>query len=432
MKRKAEETAVNKKMTQLAVLTVLLASPVVSTIAVHAETIDTKIEEQDKKIDTLKSQTKLTQDDLVKIEDTVSKNEDKSKQILTDIQNTQNDVDRLAKENMKLTKKIEQRNDQLKEQARSVQVNGASENYIEFVISAESLSDVIGRIDVVSQVVSANRNMVKQQAEDKAKVAAQEKEESKKVNEQKTLAQELSETQSKLQQQKLEKETIVAQLAADTSTAEGDKQTFLAQKVAAEKQAEDFRIAKLAADKQAQENAAAQKAAAEEAAKANVKTPAVAAPANTTTNNNNQGSSSTPVGGGAYGMPVSSPVSSSYGPRSGYDQNGFHKGIDFASPVGTPVHASLDGVVVIAQQDGMPVSGYGIATVIKHDNGTWTLYAHQSSQSVRVGDRVTKGQVIGATGATGQVDGPHLHFEIRTAQNGGMGNVVNPAPLLEL
>lgn len=406
MKRKAEETAVNKKMTQLAVLTVLLASPVspvVSTIAVHAETIDTKIEEQDKKIDTLKSQTKLTQDDLVKIEDTVSKNEDKSKQILTNIQNTQNDVDRLAKENMKRTKKIEQRNDQLKEQARSVQVNGASENYIEFVISAESLSDVIGRIDVVSQVVSANRNMVKQQAEDKAKVAAQEKEESKKVNEQKTLAQELSETQSKLQQQKLEKETIVAQLAADTSTAEGDKQTFLAQK-----------------------------AAAEEAAKANVKTPAVAVPANTTTNNNNQGSSSTPVGGGAYGMPVSSPVSSSYGPRSGYDQNGFHKGIDFASPVGTPVHASLDGVVVIAQQDGMPVSGYGIATVIKHDNGTWTLYAHQSSQSVRVGDRVTKGQVIGATGATGQVDGPHLHFEIRTAQNGGMGNVVNPAPLLGL
>lgn len=371
MKRKAEETAVNKKMTQLAVLTVLLASPVVSTIAVHAETIDTKIEEQDKKIDTLKSQTKLTQDDLVKIEDTVSKNEDKSKQILTDIQNTQNDVDRLAKEKMKLTKKIEQRNDQLKEQARSVQVNGASENYIEFVISAESLSDVIGRIDVVSQVVSANRNMVKQQAEDKAKVAAQEKEESKKVNEQKTLAQELSETQSKLQQQKLEKETIVAQLAADTSTAEGDKQTFLAQKVAAEKQAEDFRIAKLAADKQAQENAAAQKAAAEEAAKAakaNVKTPAVAAPANTTTNNNNQGSSSTPVGGGAYGMPVSSPVSSSYGPRSGYDQNGFHKGIDFASPVGTPVHASLDGVVVIAQQDGMPVSGYGIATGIKPES----------------------------------------------------------------
>ena len=45
---------------------------------------------------------------------------------------------------------------------------------------------------------------------------------------------------------------------------------------------------------------------------------------------------------------------------------------------------------------------------------------------------MTKGQQIGAIGATGQVDGAHLHFEIRTAQDGGMGNVVDPAPLLGL
>ena len=64
--------------------------------------------------------------------------------------------------------------------------------------------------------------------------------------------------------------------------------------------------------------------------------------------------------------------------------------------------------------------------------GCLFLATELQQSSVKVGDVVTKGQQIGAIGATGQVDGAHLHFEIRTAQDGGMGNVVDPAPLLGL
>ncbi|MGX7418285.1 murein hydrolase activator EnvC family protein [Carnobacterium gallinarum] len=429
----------NKKIIQTVVLIALLAAPFAASTTVFADSFDTKIQEQDQKINDLKNKTNNTKTDLEKINDSVVANEEKSKQILVDMQATQIKVDTLRQENQDLTDKIEQRTEKLEKQARVVQVNGDTQNYVDFILESKSMSDIIGRIDVVAQMVSANRTMVKQQSDDKAKVVAQEKQMEKKGQEQKVLANDLAKTQEKLASQKLEKEAIVAQLAADTATAEGDKEKYLAQKAAAEKEAEELRIAKVAADKKAADNAEAarvQQLAVAAAAKASTPTQVASAPAANPTpapsNTGGGGSSTAPVTGGAYGMPVNSPVSSAYGSREGYDANGFHKGIDFGSPVGTPVYASMSGRVVIAQYDGMPVSGYGIATVIQHDNGTWTLYAHQSSQSVKVGDTVTKGQQIGLTGATGQISGPHLHFEIRTSQNGGMGNVVDPAPLLGL
>lgn len=140
-------------------------------------------------------------------------------------------------------------------------------------------------------------------------------------------------------------------------------------------------------------------------------------------------------GGGTYSLPVDNPIiTSPYGqrPATPVSPPQFHKGIDFGNPFGTEIKASMDGTVVIAQQDKVPVSGYGIATVIQHDNGQWTLYAHQSEQFVKVGDTVKQGQVIGKLGSTGQSSGPHLHFEVRTSQNGGEGNVLDPAPLLGL
>jgi murein DD-endopeptidase MepM/ murein hydrolase activator NlpD len=61
--------------------------------------------------------------------------------------------------------------------------------------------------------------------------------------------------------------------------------------------------------------------------------------------------------------------------------------------------------------------GYGTYIVIKHENGTQTLYAHNSSNTVSVGDEVEQGDVIGYVGQTGKATGPHLHFEVRGAKN---------------
>lgn len=105
-------------------------------------------------------------------------------------------------------------------------------------------------------------------------------------------------------------------------------------------------------------------------------------------------------------------LSSDYGyrpsPFNGKQQ--FHRGIDMAAPEGTKVYACKTGTVAqIVKMD----STFGNYIVIKHVNGLTSIYAHLSKIEVKTGQTVTTGQEIGLVGQTGQVTGPHLHFEIR-------------------
>ncbi len=104
--------------------------------------------------------------------------------------------------------------------------------------------------------------------------------------------------------------------------------------------------------------------------------------------------------------------------RGGIVTQGLHafNGIDISAPKGTPVMAAADGVV-IADSRGTYGGGYGTYLAIKHPNGTQTLYAHNTSNVVTVGQSVTKGQTIAYVGSTGHSTGPHSHFEIRGAKN---------------
>ena len=94
-----------------------------------------------------------------------------------------------------------------------------------------------------------------------------------------------------------------------------------------------------------------------------------------------------------------------------------HNAIDLAAPIGTTIRASAAGTVIISKSNGAWNGGYGNYVVISHKNGTQTLYAHMSSPSVSVGESVSQGQKIGSIGMTGWTYGPHVHFEIRGAQN---------------
>jgi murein DD-endopeptidase MepM/ murein hydrolase activator NlpD len=93
-----------------------------------------------------------------------------------------------------------------------------------------------------------------------------------------------------------------------------------------------------------------------------------------------------------------------------------YNGVDLGAPAGTAVRAAQAGEVIIARGSGWN-GGYGLYIVIKHPNGTQTLYAHLSSLSVAQGDSVVSGQTIGAVGNTGRSTGNHLHFEVRGARN---------------
>ncbi len=83
-----------------------------------------------------------------------------------------------------------------------------------------------------------------------------------------------------------------------------------------------------------------------------------------------------------------------------------HHGIDYAGPIGTPIHAAYDGKVIFAGRKG----GYGNAVVIKHRGGYKTLYGHLQRYIVYRGKHVKKGETIGYLGNTGLSTGPHLHF----------------------
>ncbi|MER5782238.1 M23 family metallopeptidase [Streptomyces mobaraensis] len=106
-----------------------------------------------------------------------------------------------------------------------------------------------------------------------------------------------------------------------------------------------------------------------------------------------------------------------------------HSGQDLVVPSGTAVKAVHKGVVVKAGANGGgDGAAYGNAIVIKHDDNTYSQYAHLSSVAVQVGQSVTAGQQIGLSGSTGNSSGPHLHFEIRTTPN--YGSSVEPLGFL--
>jgi murein DD-endopeptidase MepM/ murein hydrolase activator NlpD len=98
-----------------------------------------------------------------------------------------------------------------------------------------------------------------------------------------------------------------------------------------------------------------------------------------------------------------------------------HKGIDLAASTGTPVYATADGLVEMAQW----YSSYGNYIQIGHGNDMETRYAHLSRIVALEGSWVKKGDLIGYVGSTGRSTGPHLHYEVRIA-----GVAVNPIPYM--
>ena len=118
-------------------------------------------------------------------------------------------------------------------------------------------------------------------------------------------------------------------------------------------------------------------------------------------------------------IPVVEPVRAGYRMTSSYGMRWgrMHEGMDMAGPVGTPIYATADGVVINAGWS----SGYGRLIKIRHDFGVETRYGHLNAIRVEVGQRVSRGDRIGDMGNSGRSTGPHLHYEIRVD-----GKAINP------
>ncbi|MFC8621744.1 LysM peptidoglycan-binding domain-containing M23 family metallopeptidase [Streptomyces anulatus] len=137
-----------------------------------------------------------------------------------------------------------------------------------------------------------------------------------------------------------------------------------------------------------------------------------------------QTGSSEATGSGWSAPLASANVTTQYRASGASWSSGYHTGSDFQAASGTPVLAIGPGTVVSAGNSG----SYGNEVVIKHEDGMYSQYAHQSSLNVSVGQTVTGGQQIGLSGSTGNSTGPHLHFEVRTGPS--YGSDVDPIAYL--
>jgi murein DD-endopeptidase MepM/ murein hydrolase activator NlpD len=117
--------------------------------------------------------------------------------------------------------------------------------------------------------------------------------------------------------------------------------------------------------------------------------------------------------------PVEGRLMSPYGGRTDpfSGEGAIHTGVDLAAPMGTPVHAAADGIVVYSEWR----SGYGRLVIVDHGSGYQTYYGHLSHFDVVEGQEVRRGDIIAKSGASGRVTSPHLHYEVRMR-----GTPVNP------
>lgn len=106
--------------------------------------------------------------------------------------------------------------------------------------------------------------------------------------------------------------------------------------------------------------------------------------------------------------PLAGRITSRYGWRRGR----MHRGLDIAAPAGTPVRATAAGHVLFAGWQ----RGYGLVVILSHPDGRQTVYGHNAALLVKPGQWVAAGEVLAKVGATGNATGPHLHFEVRTAE----------------
>lgn len=126
------------------------------------------------------------------------------------------------------------------------------------------------------------------------------------------------------------------------------------------------------------------------------------------------------LGCGLPRWPVDAPLSSDFGLRMRGMTPDIHRGVDFSVPTGTEVHAMADARVRFA---GV-MSGFGNVVWLDHGGALLSVYAHLSVIRVREGQLVRRGEIVGLSGATGDVTAPHLHFEVWR-----FGREVDPVPL---
>ncbi|MBL5768932.1 peptidoglycan DD-metalloendopeptidase family protein [Heyndrickxia sporothermodurans] len=395
--------------------------------------IHSNIKQKENKIDEIKGKQNNLESELetldVNIADTDEKIQEKQQQI--DV--AKREIEKLKSEINALKKRIKERNELLDKRARTMQTNGGgSVNYLDVILGADSIADLLDRVSAVTTLVNADKQIIDEQKRDQAELEKKQADVTKKLNNLQEMQQKLQAMKAELNQQKSRKNVILKELGKQKKKLEHDKMSLEEENaiLSAQKSAIEKAI-QLEKDRIAEEQRAAAEAAAAQKQQSSYSTNGSGNSGNSSNSVNSVSSgggksSGTPaVSSGTFTRPAQGYVSSEFGRRS-FDADGFHSGIDIAKGGTVPIVAAGDGVVTRSYFS----SSYGNCIFITHSvNGKiyTTVYAHMSSRTIGENATVRKGQVIGYMGSTGQAYGQHLHFEFYIGPwTASHSNAVNP------
>lgn len=375
--------------------------------------VNSQIEDKKEELEEIKTEKSQTMSEVENLTNKITNCENQIDDINSQIDAKQAEIQE-AEEKVKEKQADYEKNKKLAEERLVVMQESGETSTLDLILNAGSVIDAISSYYFIAEIAEADMGLLdkieqeqKEIEEAKSKLEASKKE----LDTAKAQKQGLA---TQLQSAKSEKNAQVAKLSADEKATQAEIDELVSHEASIKSEIARMKAEydrKMKEQQQQQNNN-----------KGNGNSGSNSSSGSSGGSNSNSGSSSY-----GFGWPVSNPgtIGTKYGASGPMWSSGYHTGVDFRVGTGTPIYSIGDGQVFDTGYN----SAYGNFVEIYHGNNIYSFYAHASSVNVRKGQTVSKGQKIMSSGATGNVSGPHLHFEIRTPGY-KYSNCVNPMPYL--
>ena len=227
-----------KKIITSMLLSALVLTQGASLVNVHADTTDDKIAAQNNKINSLNAQQQAAQAQVDQIQSQVSAIKSQQEKLQAENEKLTAESEKLSAEIDELSKNIVARNESLANQARSAQTSGTVTSYINTIVNSSSITEAISRVTAMNEIISANNKMLEQQKADKEAITEKQIANNEAINTVIANQQTLADDAQALATKEAELKVAQINLAAEKASAEGEKNSLLEQKAAAQKAAE--------------------------------------------------------------------------------------------------------------------------------------------------------------------------------------------------
>ncbi|HHY22329.1 MAG TPA: peptidoglycan DD-metalloendopeptidase family protein [Bacilli bacterium] len=401
-------------MMVVSVVALLIATALMSgmeQVVLANSNLKNRLSEVQKERSAKQSEVKQTESELHKVEQEIHKvdaeirrldeevaiTSEKVHKKTTEVEEVRLHIEQLKEELVIIEQRITERDELLKERARTMYQSGGSVSYLEVLLGAKSFGDFLDRLGALSMIAEQDRNILDAHIEDQRLLEETKAEVEVQLAKLEAALAELESLQEKLEGQRAQKDQLMKDLEAqegelheNLGALEDEAKLLAAQEAAIKKELEAYNRRKAQAQK-----------------------------GNGTTHQPPEA-----VGAG-FMRPATGKITSTFGPRWG----SYHYGIDIGKngrSGNVPVVAAESGTVIRSYYS----SSYGNVVLISHNvdgRVVTTVYAHLENRAVSDGESVSKGQYLGNMGNTGRSFGAHLHFEVHEgAWNASKSNAVDP------